>query len=287
MTAAQAGQRWVEVLTLARQLGSNLPLALLGPVVQAWHNLPLTALALAGHAKKIRAVAITPDSRYGVSGSEDNTLILWDLATGQAIRTFHGEDRTILAVAITPDGQRVLSASEGGTLTVWDLAAGTVVSTIRVNTLMPVTAVAVLPDGTQVISGGQEGKLKLWDLATGRLVREMDAGGFASIITALAVLPGGTQVVASSVWAVALWDLTTGQRGQTLAGNSDLGNNDVIPIAVAPDGRRMLIPLADNSIGLWNLPTPTPALRLTGHSKAVNAIACTPDGHYAVSGGGR
>jgi hypothetical protein len=284
LTAAHAGQRWVEVLTLARQLGGNLPLALVGPVAQAWHNLPLTALAFAGHAKKIRAVAITSDSRYGVTASEDNTLILWDLATGQATRTFRGEDRALLAVAVTPDGQRILSGSEGGTLTIWDGATGSVVSTIRVNSLVEVRALAVLPGGTQVVSGGQEGKLKLWDLASGRLVREMDAGGFASIVTALAALPGGTQVVASSVWAVALWDVTTGQRVQTLAGNDDLGNQDVIPVAVAADGRRVLAALADNSIGVWTLPTPTPALRLTGHSKAVNAVAFTPDGHYAVSG---
>ncbi|MEC4989823.1 MAG: WD40 repeat domain-containing protein, partial [Oscillatoria sp. PMC 1068.18] len=45
---------------------------------------------LTGHSSWVRAVAITPDGKQAVYGSSDNTLKLWDLATGQEIRTLTG-----------------------------------------------------------------------------------------------------------------------------------------------------------------------------------------------------
>ena len=40
-----------------------------------------------GHEHGVSSVAISPDGRHGLSGSYDRTLKLWDLQTGQLIRT--------------------------------------------------------------------------------------------------------------------------------------------------------------------------------------------------------
>ncbi len=57
------------------------------------------------------AVAITSDGRFGISGSTDKTLRLWELQTGKCLRTFKEHEETVAAVAITPDGQFALSGS--------------------------------------------------------------------------------------------------------------------------------------------------------------------------------
>jgi WD40 repeat protein len=45
-----------------------------------------------GHNDRVRSVAISPDGRYALSGSEDNTLKLWDIETGAEIRTLSGSN---------------------------------------------------------------------------------------------------------------------------------------------------------------------------------------------------
>ena len=69
-------------------------------------------------------MAFLPDGRRALSGSEDNTLRLWDLATGETLRTLEGHTTWVIAVAVLADGSRALSGSWDNTLRLWDLATG-------------------------------------------------------------------------------------------------------------------------------------------------------------------
>jgi len=56
-----------------------------------------------------------------LSGSYDDTLRLWDFATGRELRTFTGHTDTVSSVAFAPDGRTALSGSFDTTLKLWDL----------------------------------------------------------------------------------------------------------------------------------------------------------------------
>ena len=58
-----------------------------------------------GHTASVNALALSPDGRFLVSGSEDVTLKIWDTATGNVLRTLSGHDQPVMAVAISPDGR--------------------------------------------------------------------------------------------------------------------------------------------------------------------------------------
>ncbi|MCT7983692.1 NB-ARC domain-containing protein, partial [Laspinema sp. A4] len=77
---------------------------------------------LTGHSGEVNAVAISGDGQRVVSGSNDNTLKVWNLATGEEERTLTGHSDWVGAVAISGDGQRVVSGSNDNTLKVWNLA---------------------------------------------------------------------------------------------------------------------------------------------------------------------
>jgi WD40 repeat protein len=53
-------------------------------------------------------VAISPDSRWILSGGSDKTLKLWDMASGRLVRTFAEHSGEVTSVAFSPDGARVL-----------------------------------------------------------------------------------------------------------------------------------------------------------------------------------
>ena len=50
-------------------------------------------MVLEGHTDVVWDVAVTPDGKTVVSGSDDNTLKVWDLKTGQCRATFEGHSK--------------------------------------------------------------------------------------------------------------------------------------------------------------------------------------------------
>ena len=89
---------------------------------------------LTGHTDTIYALAIAPDGRTALSGSDDKTLRLWDLASGSMIRTLNGHTGRVFSVAIAPDGRTALSGSEDKTLRLWDLTSGSTIRTLTGHT---------------------------------------------------------------------------------------------------------------------------------------------------------
>jgi small GTP-binding protein len=74
-----------------------------------------------GHTETVTGIAITPNGKLVVSGSDDETLKVWILQTGHCLATLEGHKGHVHGVVITPDGQRIISTSEDYTLRVWEL----------------------------------------------------------------------------------------------------------------------------------------------------------------------
>ena len=50
--------------------------------------------------------AVTPDQRWAISGSDDRTLKVWNLESGEVVATHTGSVEEIHAVAVTSDSLR-------------------------------------------------------------------------------------------------------------------------------------------------------------------------------------
>ncbi|MFN6481215.1 WD40 repeat domain-containing protein [Nostoc sp. DedQUE07] len=245
---------------------------------------------LTGHNSPVNAVAITPDGKTAVSGSNDRTLKVWDLQTGKEmeISPLTGHNDSVRAVAIAPDGKTAVSGSQDSTLKVWDLQTGKEISTLTDHN-DSVSAVAIAPDGKTAVSGYYEkiaydrydhSTLKVWDLQTGKEISTLTDHNYP--VRALAIASDGKTAV--SGWdrtsTLKVWDLQTGKEISTLAGH----NSRVNAVAIAPDGKTAVSGSDDKTLKVWDLQTGKEISTLTGHNDSVSAVAISLDGKTAVSG---
>jgi WD40 repeat protein len=192
-------------------------------------------------------VAITADGKRAISGSSDNTCILWDMQSGQAIHTLKGHTDYVSAVAITADGKRAISGSKDKTCILWDMQSGQAIQTLKGHTSY-VYAVAISADGKRAISGSQDNTCILWDLQSGQAIQTLK--GHTSYVRAVAITADGKRAISGSYDKTCiLWDLQSGQAIQTLKRHT----NSVRAVAITADGKRAISGSSDNSCILWDM----------------------------------
>jgi len=79
---------------------------------------------LKGHTSHVGSVAFSPDGRTLASGSEDNTIKLWNVATGKNTATLKGHTDIVWSVSFSPDGKTLASGSSNNTVKLWDVKTG-------------------------------------------------------------------------------------------------------------------------------------------------------------------
>jgi WD40 repeat protein len=75
------------------------------------------------HDWPILAVGYSPDGKTLATGSEDETLQLWDVANGKHTASLKSANYRDYALCYSPDG-KTLAAGCGGGVELWDVAKG-------------------------------------------------------------------------------------------------------------------------------------------------------------------
>ena len=243
---------------------------------------------LTGHTGAVVAVACAAvDGRpVAVTGSYDDTMRVWDLATGQPAATLTGHTGPVAAVACTTlDGRPVaVTGSQDSTARVWDLATGQLIRTLtgHRNTVVAVACTAV--DGRPVaVTGSYDSTARVWDLATGQLIRTLTGHRNTVVAVACTAVDGRPVAVTGSYDSTArVWDLATGQPAATLAGHT----SSVVAVACTTvDGRPVAVTGSqDKTARVWDLATGEAAAVLYFHD-AVLALAVAADGPLVVGTG--
>jgi WD40 repeat protein len=256
-----------------------------------------------GHAHPVRRVAFHHDGQRLLSGSEDETIGVWDLATGQELRRLETRsgpafrvysisnplrcelERALAApadpvndIALSPDG-RLLAAGQESGIRLWDLASACPLHRPNGHD-GAVASVAFSADGEQLVSGGRDGTVRLWDFRGDWASRSLGAHG--GPVHSVAFGPGGGCVAsAGDDRLVRLWDLANGWEEWRWDGTA----RPVRVVAFFPDGQRLASAGEDGAVRIWQLGSQRAVCLLEGHQGTVACLAVHPNGRRLASGG--
>ncbi len=231
---------------------------------------------LMGHAGEVNTVAISPDGKKIVSGSDDKTLRIWDLNSQKLLRTLTGHTDWVYALALSADGQTIVSGSKDKTIKLWQLS-GQQIRTLTGHTSY-INSVAISPDSTKLVSGSYDKTVKVWNLRTGQV--DTLKGHSREVLT-VAISPDGKKIVSGSVdRTVRIWNLTTLKAQSILTRHT----GDVNAIAISPNNQQFVSVSDDRTIELWNLNTGREIRTLTGHLADINAVDFSPDNQHIATG---
>lgn len=241
---------------------------------------------LQGHTNIIWDLAITANGKQAVSGSYDNSLILWDLETGDILQRFRGHGNLIYSVALVGQ-RRMLSGSLDGTIRVWDIVSGAEQNRFEghAGTVQSVLAYQTAENQTRLATAARDGIIILWDITTGMEVQrlESDAGAVWGLdINTEAGLLISAHRVSATEGRVLLWDLDTGQEIRRFESNvgflTAAFNSDATIAAIAGEPNA-----ASSPILLWDTTTGVVLRELVGHETRIWSVKFSPDDRQLAS----
>jgi WD40 repeat protein len=254
---------------------------LLGLVSCTQHQ-PVVEHTLVAHYNSVLCLTFTQDSKTLISSGRDDTIRLWDVASGNLLRTIQEHKSDVYCVEFSHDGRLMASGSMDNTIILWDARTYTPIRTLTGHTAA-VREVRFSPDDKTLASVAEDSTFRLWDVQTGN--PKVTRTEHTEKIKSIAYTPDGKMIVTGSHdLTVRLWD-SNGEPKQVLKGHK----GGLESVAVSPDGKQLLSGSNNGQIIFWELPSgrmlkDLPNAHGNELGTEIDVVCYAPDGSCAASG---
>jgi WD40 repeat protein len=253
---------------------------------------------LKGHSEAVTCVVFTPDSKFLVSGGEDNKCVIWDMATRKSTGDFEGHTFDVVALSMNPDGRHLASCSFDRSVVLWDLKTRQKVATLPTQG-KAIWNLAYSPDGKLLVGGADDGTLHVWDVPAKKEVVHGKAQKY-SPVRGIVFDPDGSRLASCSRdGGLILWETKNWSNHRI----SEFGSDNPLSLAIAPTGKTLAVGFSSGRVELVDISRPTVRRQLsddfrsqvTGHVVPISvtfdahdigttALAFSRDGKTLVSG---
>ena len=239
---------------------------------------------LTGHTKNITSLAFSQDGTTVAAGSEDKTIVVWDVESRRQLATLTGHAETVGSLLFNHDGEILLSGDYGGSIMRWDLEKMKTIDSPVKGFGDSISSIFLAPDGHVKAAALEKNWVILLnvndDPPLGRRVRVPDIGS-----ANVAFSPDGRFLASAGEFGdVLIWNVASGQQsGEPLSGHDRQASS----LAFSPDGKTLVSGSMDGTVTFWDMATRKALgqpLKPQGRSP-VWSLAWGPDGKSVVEGG--
>lgn len=248
---------------------------------------------LRGHRKPVIKAAFSPDGETLISGSQDGSIKVWDVESGQLLRSMRpaGHVGLIRDVAFSPDEETVAAAyfdrtDQDNSVRLWRVSNGKLLRRINVEKYdgYETRTVDFSPDGKTLVTAYEKGAYQIRRVADGSLVSEVQDyhiyGAYFS--------PDGKKIVTDppaggvgSEANIQIWRVKDGRRLLKIGVEGNVSWVDF-----GPDGDTIIAGI--HGLGEFIIFDADDGreLRSVRAHKRLNDVVFSPDGETIASAGG-
>ena len=118
---------------------------------------------LNGHTGWVRDIKISPDGKFIASCSNDRTIRVWNLETGDYLEQLLGHTAWVRALAFSPDGKFLASGSDDRTIKIWDTSTWSLIRELSGHQ-DSINSLVFYRDSKVLVSSGDDQTIRLWNI---------------------------------------------------------------------------------------------------------------------------
>lgn len=180
--------------------------------IRVWDARSGCAVAQIGERMRdtAKALSFNPTEEHLAAG-HGKKVVVWDLKTGQEVRTIPAHDTGHIALLYSADGTKLASGGTDGSVRVWDMVQHKELQNFRVaeQTVWALVFSADLRLAASAQRGGDH--VQLWDLTSGQKWKDLKLGRHGGF--RLAFSPDGRSLLETDGSSnLYLWELSSGEQ---------------------------------------------------------------------------
>jgi WD40 repeat protein len=231
------------------------------------------------HIGSVNAVDFNNDGSLLLSGSNDNNIKLWNVETGELLKTFSEHVTQTKDVVFTSDGKNAVSA-ENNYIVYWrNVVEGHIGKKPFYGHTGTVNSIDMNQDMSKIVSGSRDGTIKIWDVESGQMLQSINAHPYG--VSDVEFNKSGNNIVSCGRdSSINLWDADSYQLIKNIKTNFRVNS-----VSFHHSGNYLAVCGNDTSVFIYSVSDLSIIKTLNGHTSSILDVKFSKSNNTIISGG--